>query len=175
MTDIKKEKILVITDGPILTTGLGRTCREICNRLFEKYELAVAGWHQTPMRHNFPYYIYPIVKGGESEGQVRSILVDFKPDIILCIGDIWDFAPLQKTLFEYKDIVPKSKNILWVTVDGEWTEPTWDSLLRPFDTIVSMSKFGVKEINKLTQRVECKAIFPGVNTKVFKPISKKAG
>jgi len=172
MTDTKKEKLLVITDGPILTTGLARICKEVCARFLDKYEIAVAGWHQPPTRHDFPYFIYPLVKGGESEIQLRSILADFKPDNILCIGDIWDFAPMYRSLMEYRDINTEVKNLLWVTVDGEWSELSWDEIMRPFDNVVSMSSFGVKEVNNLTERIKCRAIFPGVDTDVFRPLGK---
>ena len=39
-------------------TGLARICKEISLRLFNKYEIAIAGWHQVPKKHDFPLFIY---------------------------------------------------------------------------------------------------------------------
>ena len=109
----QKERILFITDTPTVTTGLARVCREIVLRFCDEneYEIAIAGWHQAPLKHNFPCFIYPTIKGHESSQQIESILKDYKPDIIVCIGDIWDFSPYLQQLHNYRevkeDVVPK--------------------------------------------------------------------
>jgi glycosyltransferase involved in cell wall biosynthesis len=170
---MSKKKLLIISDSPTLTTGLGRICREIATRLFDKYDLAVAGWHQQPVKHQFPFFIYPFTKtlAFETENQLRSIVQDFSPDIVLCIGDIWDFIPASRVFAQCRDVNENFKAILWVTVDGEWIELSWSDILRQFDSVASMSQFGVKEIKKISPRFKDIVIYPGLDKNTFKSLN----
>lgn len=166
--DNTKKKLLVLTDTPTITTGLGRICNEVSKRLYDKYDLAVAGWHHRPLRYNLPYHVYPLVKNGDTNS-INTIIYDFKPDILLAIGDIWDFSHLIGVQQGYRDNVNNNfKSILWVTVDGEWINPHWGDIVRSFDNIVSFSKFGLNEIKKYSKR-KFEYVYPGVDTKVFHP------
>lgn len=164
------DRLLILSDDPLLNTGLARCAREVAERFKNKYELAVAGWHHSPLRHSLPYHIYPLAKGDPQENQhLAAILNDFKPNKLLCIGDIWDFAYLDSTIWEYRS-GPNSrldlKAFLWTTPDGEWTDRSWETILRSFDRVASFSKFGTKEIQKLAA-IDCPVIYPGVNSGTF--------
>ena len=163
-----KKKLLLLTDTPVVTTGLGRICSELAKRFLKNYDIAIAGWHHRPLRYNLPYFVYPLIKNSDEQA-INTILYDFKPDILLAIGDIWDFSYLINPQQNYRDKVNNNfKSILWVTVDGEWINPQWDSVIRSFDNVVSFSKFGLNEIKKYSKR-DFEYIYPGVDTKTFYP------
>lgn len=163
-----KKKLLLLTDTPVITTGLGRICNELIKRFIKDYDVAVAGWHHRPLRYDLPCFVYPLIKNGDQQS-TNIILNDFRPDILLAIGDIWDFSYLMGPQQNYRDNVNNNfKSILWVTVDGEWVNPHWGDIIRSFDNIVSFSKFGLNEIKKYSTR-NFKHIYPGVDTKVFYP------
>lgn len=170
--DNSKKKLLLLTDTPVVTTGLGRICNELAKRFLKDYDVAIAGWHHKPLRYNLPYFIYPLIKNSD-ENSIRTILYDFRPDVILAIGDIWDFFYLMGPQQEYRDRINNNfKSILWVTVDGEWINPNWGNVIRSFDNIVSFSKFGLNEIKKYSSR-NFSYVYPGVDTKVFYPYGKE--
>ena len=170
-----KKRLLIITDSPTLTTGLSRICKEVSLALYKDFDLYVAGWHQQPVRHNFPFFIYPLIKdiSAESENQLKHIIADCSPDIVLCIGDIWDFLPASRVFAQCREVNENFKSMLWVTVDGEWTELGWKEIIRQFDSVVSMSKFGMKEYAQLSVRLEEKFLYPGVDANMFKPLNLK--
>lgn len=178
---VKSKKLLIITDSPVLTTGLSRICKEVATRLYNKvdengnkvYDVAVAGWHQQQTRHNFPFYIYQFSKelSVETENQLGYIISDFNPDIVLCIGDIWDFLPASRVFIRCREINENFKACLWVTVDGEWTNLNWNEVLTQFDTVASMSKFGLNEIHRLNSRFKDNVIYPGVDSEIFKKLA----
>ncbi|MBI4066697.1 glycosyltransferase, partial [Candidatus Gottesmanbacteria bacterium] len=160
------DRLLVLSDDPSLATGLGRCVRELTKRFVGKYELAVAGWHHTPIRHQFPFHIYPLIKGDPEEGQqLYAVLKDFSPQHLLCIGDIWDFGYLAAPLSQYRS-EGKVTTHLWVTPDGEWTTPRWEEVIRLFDHVASFSHFGSCEVKKIAS-VDCPVIYPGVDRQVF--------
>lgn len=163
-----KERILIVTDTPVLNTGLGRICRELTFRLSLDYDVAVGGWHHMPLRYNLPFYIYPIRKGGSGEPeQLNLVLNDFNPDILLCVGDIWDFFYVGNVLNGYRDSGRKIKSLLWVTVDGEWLSDMWEDTIRSFDSVCSFSKFGKNELKQCIATRDFPIIYPGVNQKDF--------
>lgn len=163
-----KKKLLLLTDTPVITTGLGRICNELAKRFLKNYDVAIAGWHHKPLRYNLPYFVYPLIKNSD-EQSINTILYDYKPDILLAIGDIWDFSYLIGPQQNYRDKVNNNfKSILWVTVDGEWINPHWGNVIRSFDNIVSFSKFGLNEIKKYSKH-NFEYIYPGVDTEIFYP------
>ena len=162
------DRLLILSDDPGLFSGLARCVRELTVRLKDKYELAVAGWHHNPIRHSFPFHIYPLIKGDPQEGDaIYHILSDFKPKKLLCIGDLWDFHYIQNPVWRYRGEQKKSlETYLWCTPDGEWTQYRWEEILQNFDRIASFSKFGSDEIGKMVD-APCKIIYPGVDCKQF--------
>jgi glycosyltransferase involved in cell wall biosynthesis len=174
-------RILIHTDTPCFYSGLARCGRELAKRFLEtveiidnkttkKFELAYAGWHHQPKRHEYPYFIYPIGKGISHEArEFKDILDDFKPEVILSIGDIWNFSKIADTIYNYKEI-NRLKWLLWLTVDGENWHPTWKRILDLADETYVFSEFGKNEVQKLVGFAP-KVIYPGVDKSVFKKMS----
>lgn len=163
-----KKKLLIISDDPNLTSGLGRITREISTRFLEKFEIGVAAWHHLPVRHSFPFFIYSLEKmgAGKAESDFRLILTDFGPEIIFFIGDIWDFFPISRPLSEYKEKKSASKIIGWITVDGECLHSSWAQAFHFMDGVATFSHFGRKEIERIS-KVQAEVIYPGVDHEIF--------
>jgi glycosyltransferase involved in cell wall biosynthesis len=167
---MKKQKLLILTDTPRVQTGLGRICREISKRLDKDFDVALAGWHHVPVRHDNDLFIYPVRKGHPDEStQMQLILRDFVPDVLLCIGDLWDFSYLGAIIDQYKESHPKFKAVLWVTIDGEFLGNELSDTIRSFDSVISFSNYGVGELEKLSSHTPYSVVYPGVDHDVFKP------
>jgi glycosyltransferase involved in cell wall biosynthesis len=163
-----QKKLLILTDTPLLSTGLSRICKEISQRLSQHYEIAIAGWHHTSTRHNFSSHIYPVTKGYQIEtSELHVALKDFLPDILLCIGDLWDFNFLQNSVQLYRDNIKPLKTVLWVTIDGEYLDPSWGDTVRMFDAVASFSNFGISELKKYSANRDFKVIYPGIDHTTF--------
>lgn len=171
-------RLLIHTDTPCLYSGLARCGRELAKRFFEvtentnnkqikKFEIAYAGWHHPPKRHAYPYFIYLLGKGVKHEvTEFKNILEDFKPDVILSIGDIWNFVKIADVIKNYKE-KKDSKWLIWLTVDGENWHPAWKSILNFADEVYTFSEFGRDEIKKLTDFAP-KVIYPGIDKTIFR-------
>ena len=158
-----KKKLLIVSDSPILNTGLARCVRETASRLSQVFEVRIAGWYYYPQQLDYPFFIYPLQKGNDPNFGV--ILADFKPDLILAIGDIWDFA----FFLQFQDKI-FNKAILWTTVDGENLRPGWSDIINLFVKVASFTEFG-KEVILRTFGLEREVtvIPPGVNKETFFP------
>jgi len=163
---MKKQKLLILTDTPLVHTGLGRICREVSKRLNNSFEIAVAGWHHIPLKHDLPYYVYPLRKTNDESGQLAIVLNDFVPDVLLCIGDLWDFLVIKDVLSQFKE-THELKTVVWITVDGEYLWDSWGDTLRSFDSVVSFSHYGAKELKKLSAGTEIEVVYPGVDENIF--------
>lgn len=174
-------RLLIHTDTPCLYSGLARCGRELAKRFFEatekiedkdinKFQIAYAGWHHQIKPYNYPYFIYPIKKSGKYEDQeFKEILDDFDPDIILSIGDIWNFSKIFNVIQAQKEKKKTLKWLLWLTVDGENWHSSWKNILNLADEVCVFSEFGQKVVKDLVG-YECKVIYPGVDKDTFKKI-----
>ena len=164
-----KKRILILTDAPNLKSGLGRTGKELALRFHkDKFEVAYAGWGFGNMPHKFPFYIYPINKGGNTEA--REVLLSIKnwqADIVLTIGDIFNFLYLPKVA---ENLAKKPKFIGYLTVDGEPLSYKWLDALRLFDKILVWSEYGKKQIDILDERIKPEVVYPGVDKQKFYPL-----
>ncbi len=176
------KKLLIHTDSPTLQSGLARCGRELAKRFYKKthkniegkeerdFEIDYAAWHYDYKRHDFPYFIYPLNKTDHNEDkQFGTILKDSQPEIILSIGDIWNFQSVCPVIREYKEAHPNTKWILWLTVDGEHLHPSWKVILDYADDINVFSNFARNEIN-FYSGIQANIIYPGVDREVFHPI-----
>lgn len=173
-------RILLHTDTPCLYSGLARCGRELAKRFLEtteiinnkqtrKFELAYAGWHHQPKRHEYSYFIYPLGKGTNHEArEFKDILSDFKPDVLLSIGDIWNFTKVVDVIYNYKE-KNDLKWVLWLTVDGENWHPAWKRTLNLANEVCVFSEFGRKEVRRLID-FDPEVIYPGVDKSTFRKI-----
>ena len=162
-----KKRLLLVSDNPLLFSGLGRWCRELAYRLQTKYDIAVAGWHYGGARHSCPFHIYPIEKLAPNYiNTMVGILEDFQPDIVLGLGDLDYFLPF----LELKKIFSKAKVINWyvyLTVDGQPLNPAWKDTIEAMDGIATCTNYGRKWLKVLSPKVDPEVIYLGFNVQQF--------
>ena len=165
------KRILIISDAPGLRSGLGRTCRELATRFTkDKFDVAIAGWGFGNLPHKFPFHIYPINKGSKTEA--REVLISIKnwqADIVLAIGDIFNFLYLPKVA---EKLAHKPKFFGYITVDGEPLSYKWLDTFQLFSKTLVWSEYGKKQIKVLDSQIEPEVVYPGVDHQVFRPLKK---
>jgi glycosyltransferase involved in cell wall biosynthesis len=169
----KKEKVLILTDSPAICTGLARAGRELGFRFQRSgYEVAYAGWFHPNLQHKLPFYIYPLLRGSPNEpAWVGTAIDDFKPDILLCIGDLWYFSHLGKILEKTKH--KPAERWLYLTLDGDPFWPEWVPVLQQFTRVYTFSHFALEEISKVWPDFRGKVVWPGVDRRIFRPLPEK--
>ena len=168
-----REKVLILTDSPVLPSGLGRVGREIASRYSSNKDVDVryAGWNHPNAQHKFSYPIYPILRGSAEEPMMfAEILKGFKPDTLICIGDIWYFNHLAN--IPSQTLPPR--RIAYITVDARPFYADWGKTLSIFTRVCVMSKFGAKEIERVFPKENFTVVYPGVDRSVFRPVKKKS-
>jgi len=170
---VKKEKVLIVTDSPAICTGLSRVGRELGFRFHQRgYETAFAGWFHPNLQHKLPFYIYPILRGSPHEpAWLCTAINDFKPDTLLCIGDLWYFSHLGKVLEKAKH--KPAERWLYLTLDGDPFWSDWISTLQTFTRVYTQSHFALEEISKAWPDFRGKVVWPGVDRKIFRPLPEK--
>jgi len=153
-------KVMTISDSPTICTGMARVHRHVVDALAEAgHSVLPCGW--------FAYEAETLakIKSGEkgppvlyksTVGEIRVLPVPkgngmncmyaaydaidlFKPDVVVTLGDHWDFFYLQtvkaKLGFSFKWLA-------WLNVEQDEIEEKWLPLLRYADGIIVPSEFG---------------------------------
>ncbi len=148
---VQKTKILIITDSPVLPTGMAETTRLIFNGLMDQcgdqYEL-----HQIGLFHCHPvteakWPIYPTRTAQRADGETvflsedafgqksfQEILLKVKPDIVFAFNDPQKVVHLCNAINKHH-----YKLLLYLTFDGLPVPPIY--YLKNADFIVTMSEF----------------------------------
>jgi glycosyltransferase involved in cell wall biosynthesis len=185
-----KKRILFCNEFSGLNTGFSGIGKYIINYLFNtnKYDIAEYASYisQNDQRlSQFPWKIYSAIPDKNSPlhqkyasdiyGQFgrtlfEHVLLDFKPDIVIDIRDIW-----MSSEFELKSPFRKYfKYIYMPTIDGEPQKQEWISDYRDTDILLAYSKYGKDLLSKQCPDVKVHDIVrPAVDPKIFKPLNKK--
>ncbi len=164
------KRLLIVSDSPALFSGLARVVRELVPRLSSDYRVTVGGWHHIPGMGSslpgvgIPYNVVPLVKEGDPKAIAEPLnraLQVLKPEVVLAIGDPWDFAALaaMRTKLDFKLVG-------YLNIESAEQDLNIEQTLDAFDLIVTTSKFGEKV---LRPRVVSYA-HHGVDTTTFFPI-----
>lgn len=176
MTEKPKIKVLIVTDSPILDTGMGIVHRNIGVGLHKKgFEVVSLAWssEQSPGR-NVPWRLYKTIKQDYYGSNIfDGIIKNERPDIVLTIGDIWtvDFIRNCKTrnLFQW---------VGYIAIDGKaynnGIPPSWMETINDMECVITYTEYGketiLSSIPSLKDKIE---IIPhGVDLTKFFPINK---
>jgi glycosyltransferase involved in cell wall biosynthesis len=180
----RKPKILLVSDSSALHTGFAKVAFHICSHLCstDKYVVKTIGWFHNPRivpLHAIPYEIIPTRKN--SRGQLDpedcyathtfpKVMEEFKPDIVIGIGDPWMVKPLA----EYPGR-SKYKLILYIPIDGIPLSKSWKSVFESPDVMVAYGKFGADVIvDKFPDiRGRMQIINHGVDIDTFKVVPEE--
>lgn len=174
-----KPKILIMSDNPLIHTGMAVVIREISLRLHatNKYNIAIAGWGFSGMPHQFPMPIFPASaadfgKNGHPQAGIMGLegLINmFQPSILLALGDAW--------MLNYINDLPNRKSFKFVQytpIDGHCfnggVPQTWAPWLSGADQLVMYSQYGVDQLKKTIPNVNTELIYHGCKPDVYKPL-----
>uniref|UniRef100_A0A6M3KT66 Putative glycosyltransferase n=1 Tax=viral metagenome TaxID=1070528 RepID=A0A6M3KT66_9ZZZZ len=185
MENTGKPRLLLISDSAMLHTGMGVAAREIATRLYrmDKYEIRTFGWfahtaEQRGVKWNLPWRQYTTSDYSRPYGHpqgypekpnwdtcpIVKIIEDYKPDVVIVIGDQWmaDFI---------LDMPNRRKiRILWeFPIDGLPIPKSWIKSFKKADIPIVMSEFAVNEIKKVDEYFKVELNPRGLDTRIFLP------
>jgi glycosyltransferase involved in cell wall biosynthesis len=161
-------KILIVSDSPAIQSGLGRVTRELADRMAaDGVDVAVAGWFDihADINQAFDYPVYPATK--MLEQSLGPLLEGFQPDVVLAIGDPWDFQWLS---------AKRAEGTPWrlagyLNIEGRPLPLQCERILDGFDVLVTTSEFGARVVDRLGVH----AVHHGVDPTVFRSIDVRRG
>lgn len=173
-----KPRILVMSDHSALHTGFACVSRNILNHLFDtgKYDIAEFGWFAPRMEDvkdrmpRWKVYVTDRTTAEASrndaygEKSLESAIVDWKPDILLSVGDEWmvkHVAPLRNRYgFTWIGYTP---------IDGCPHPPEWTKTFKAMDYCVAYGQWGKKVMGQRNPDVDKILWIPhGVRSDIFK-------
>jgi len=174
----RKIRILMMSDSPLLHTGMGVVLREIALGLHNtgRYEVVVMGWGHNGYPHNMPFQILPASardfgRGGHKEAGVpgfEQTVNMVKPDVVWALGDSW-------MLNWIKDLANRKnfKYIQYMPVDGDPIPSEWIPWIDHCDKLVLYSQYGVDEVKKAAPHINPAFIYHGVHPERYFPLPQE--
>lgn len=177
-------------EASFLSTGFSTYGLEIMKRLhatgkYELAEFASFGSHNDARKDGLPWKYYHNLPVGADEEEIyikkmtnefgewkfESVALDFKPDIVFDVRDVW--------MNEYQERSPFRHYFKWVlcpTVDSMPQDDVWISMFMNADKVLTYSDWGLdilrKQSNNLIRTVS--AAPPGIDISAYKvPLDKK--
>ena len=170
-----KTRVLILTDSPLITSGQGNVHRQIGWQLHNRgYEVISLGWHDDYTDIKVPWKVYRTDKRFYyGEGLFDGVVENHRPDIVLTIGDTWNYAFVAKSRVRYL--------FYWlgyVAIDGvahnSCVPLSWNPILKDMDKMIAYTEYGQKalEMSIPDERGKIPIIPHGVDHNVFHPLGK---
>lgn len=112
----------------------------------------------APLSGTCPYYELP---APTSLGELAWCILDWEPDVILALSDLWMVGALERL----PDAIVR-KVALWVTADGDRFPTEADRLLTRAGMIVTMAKYGEQVFAPLAGKVPMRMIRHAVKPEI---------
>lgn len=171
----KKIKILTISDHPLLPSGVGTQTKYVLEALLAtgKFEILSIGGavrhkdysHVVPEQYGGAWRIIP-VDGYSDQNVLRTLAMQFKPDILYFMTDPRFYSWLWDMAHELRDKFP----FVYYHV---WDNKPYPTFNKPFydsnDVIVSISKVTSDIVQTVSPDVDEVYLPHAVDSNVFKP------
>lgn len=188
------KKILWLSNLSLANTGFGKATKEILIRLYKtgKYEiceLAAGVSDLDPNVNRVPWRVIGVLPRNEAEvhrfnsadealkrafqyGLFRfdEAIFDFKPDIVVCLEDIWAWSGWLTQTKAWNKI--KDRCIAAHPFDAEPLSEVFAVFLKDFKNIVTYTEWS-KGIGIKAGLPQTQVIPLGVNTDIFKPLDNR--
>jgi glycosyltransferase involved in cell wall biosynthesis len=166
-----------MSDGPNSPTGLGNSTLNIMNGLKKEFgpeNIAILDWQYVGQKRTDydGVSVYPINNHLYGKDTLYLALQDFKPNILITVGDYWMMDYLAQE--DYQKILKKI-NIKWIayiTVDSDSVPIFFRGMFKSIDKVISPSKYGRFIIERDTG-VKCDYIPFGFNSEIYKQVTEK--
>ena len=186
---MRKKRILWVNDASWKGTGYGVYGKEVLSRLhkvpeFEVAEIACYVDEEDPNISKCPWKVYPNRPLGSDphfetyvqnpsmvfgENTFNSVLLDFKPDIVMDIRDWWMFEYQERSAFRnffHWAIMP--------TVDATPQNPQWLSTFANADSVFAYSEFGRDVMLEQSDKINFIDVAPPAASKEFDWVQDKS-
>ena len=178
MNNVSKIKVLTISDHPLSPSGVGTQTRYVIEALlktgnFQFNCIAGAMRHKdyTPVKTDEwgdEWVIFP-VDGYGSPDVIRSLIRNFKPDILWFMTDPRFFGWLWEMEDEVRPLIP----LVYYHVWDNYPYPTFNKdYYDSCDVIATISKVTDDIVKTVSPEIESHYIPHSVNMEVFKPLDK---
>jgi D-inositol-3-phosphate glycosyltransferase len=155
-------------------TGFARVTHSVLNSLKESHEIVVMGINYTGDPHNLPYKVYPACPAGSNDrfgiGRLPEILNKEKPDVVICLNDIWIVNQFWERCQFLKDSL-KFKFIAYFPVDSESYYPDMLRHIKHWDLGITFTVPSAERLMKYGADAPRLAVLPhGVDVGRFYPM-----
>jgi len=164
MSRERRPRILWASETPLRGTGFGTVGRHLLSRLTKtgKYDLCCAAWGAegpaAPQQLPYPLVTSP---SGMAEATQRA-LSRFGPDLLVTLGDAWDFQWLPQ--------LAERREVLWIsfqTIDSGPASRRWGAWLGDADVVVCASEYGAQVLRDGLSLPDLRIIPLGVDGEAF--------
>ncbi len=178
-------KVLISSHHPLYYSGYAKIAKGISDSLRQDgmnvRHVDIAGMEVKSDDKNFDVHVYSeknTYHDTRGKGAFTQAINDFKPDILITVGDVWDhyhvppivrkqstiwlaYVPVEQAPILKKIKVPMIKDLegKYLNVDKYLVEP---------DYIVAYNKFGTKELNKVIKDNNIRHIHHGYDSDTYK-------
>lgn len=157
-------------------TGFARVTHSVLDVLKNEHEVVVMGINHTGDPHDKPYKVYPACPAGSGDrfgiGRIPEIIEKEKPDVIICLNDIWVVNQFWERCQFLKDQIG-FKFLAYFPVDSESYYPDMLRHIKHWDLAVTFTVPSAERIMKYGADAPRLAVLPhGVDTGRFYPIDK---
>lgn len=167
-------KILWVGDACV-PTGFARVTHAVCDRLHDRgHDVAVLGINYLGDPHDYPYRIYPASHDASrphGQDRIADVVAGEKPDVVLCLNDIWcmaDYVDALKELRAKQDFRFIAYSPMDCSPLPRGLKPAFDA----FDMLVSYTKTGYNAMRGSGYDGPLAIIPHGVDTDTFYPMNK---
>ena len=171
MMSPRRPRVLWVSEAPWRGTGFGTVGRRLLAQLHQtgKYELCCAAWgpERSDAASSLPY---PVLLSNGSFAEVASrALSRFSPDVVITLGDVWEFSWLPQ--------LEGRREAIWIsyqTIDSGPASPRWLPWLQDADLVVCTSEYGAAVLREGLALADVRVIPLGVDAEAMHPLPDRA-
>ena len=158
-------------------TGFGRVSHSVLEHLRKYHEVVVLGINYAGDPHEHPYRIYPActMHTGDRFGiqRIPEILLKERPDVIICLNDIWVVNQFWERCQFLKDEI-KFKFVAYFPIDSERYYPEMLRNIAQWDLAITFTVNSAHRILAHNVGVPKLGVLPhGVDISKFAPMDTK--
>lgn len=187
VVNIDRRRICLLSDSPFLFSGQARVIRELGARFREAgWYVSALGWFDKITDHRrftIPFPVFDIGDRNDRKTVVDKLfeaLVREKPEVLLCLGDLFHFWELEDLRNRYNVIGNTNPvQILgYLNVDSEPLQLDFCRVIDSFDAIATTSGFGKMVLLSIpsgysTKPDDVQTVYHGVDTSIYRPLSER--
>lgn len=167
-------RVLIMTDNPNISTGMGRVGREIGLGLWKRgVDVHYLGWFGKT-ENKMPFPVYSTTNMYYGADVFVKVVEQVRPDIVLTVGDRWMVEYIAnpervnrftRQTFSWVGYMPIDGN-----AQGDKLPDGWGDTVRSMDKVVAYTYYGQRIIRNTCPELDVEVLYHGVDTKTYYPI-----